>query len=356
MGLFPKDRDLTRAPDEVVLEVRASDYGVRRDELCLRLDAFLLRHLSWRSRNSIQELIKGGFVAVDVALPDRRSAPDAPARETRPARRLYDGSTVVVTVPEELRVRIEANASSDLDVLWEDDWLIAIDKPPDVPVHPSGRHLADTIIQRVHARYGDDDPHGQGVLRLCHRLDKETSGVLLVARERRAHARLSAQFERRRVHKEYLALVHGAPDRDEGVVDLPLGPARTSAIRMKIAVAADGQESRTRWRVVERVSGGALISLEPLTGRQHQLRVHLEALGHPIVGDKMYGVSEEVFLRHANGETTDADRRLLQLPRQALHNHRLSFRHPVLDEDVEVVSPLPRDMAAWLEEHRVDVR
>ena len=354
MGLFPKDRDLTRVLREVVLPVRASDYQVRPRDLHVRLDAFLRRHLRWRSRNSIQQLIHDGFVLVDPARPDRPHGGGDPSVERRPGRRLLDGSSVVVRIPESLQIQAPEGTSAELVVLYEDPRVLAVDKPAGVTVHPSGRHLTDTLIQRVHARYAraEDEGHPDRVLKLCHRLDKETSGVVLVARERRAHALLMGQFERREVEKEYLAIVHGVPASDHGVIELPLAPSRTSRVHLKVAVAADGQPSRTSWRVLETGADCALLSCEPHTGRQHQIRVHLEAIGHPVVGDKLYGVSEDVFLRQAAGELSESDRRSLGLARHALHNHRLAFFHPVTGERTEVVSPLPPDMEDYLTAHR----
>jgi 23S rRNA pseudouridine1911/1915/1917 synthase len=352
MRIFPKDRDLNEAPAHVELDVRASDFGLRREEVHLRLDEVLCKHLSWRSRSSLQELIRAGHVAVDAADPAHANGRGAFEVETRPGRRLLDGSRVRVDVPEEIRAKIGAGASSELDVLYEDDWVIAVDKPAGVPVHPSGRHLADTMIQRVHARYGADNAGPGRVLKLCHRLDLETSGVLLVARERRAHAELMGQFESRRTEKEYLAIVAGAPEEDAGTIEFPIGPARASAVRLKMAVVADGQPARTDWRVLERASGCALLELRLHTGRQHQIRVHLAGIGHPIVGDKLYGPGEEYFLRAARGELTALDLEDLGLARHALHEHRLAFEHPATVERIEIASPLPDDLEAYLVAHR----
>ncbi len=359
MGLFPKGRDLNEAPDRVELPVRGSDFGLRPRDVCVRLDAFLCKHLHWRSRSSVQKLIAEGWVEVALASPERPDSVDEPQVERRAGRKLLHGSRVVVHVPDAVRIVLPEGPPPDLVVLYEDEWLVAADKPAGVPVHPSGRHVADTLIQRVQARYPEDVAGGRlgdRGLKLCHRLDRETSGLLLVARQREAHRRMMAAFERRQVHKEYLALVHGVPERDAGVVDLPLGPSRTSAVHLKIAVAADGQSSRTAWRVVRRAEGCALLACEPHTGRQHQIRVHLDAIGHPLVGDKLYGVDESVFLRSAAGTLTEADRGALGLDRHALHNHRLGFEHPMTGVRVELECPLAPDMRAYLEEREPHFR
>ncbi len=348
MGLFPKDRNLAEPADRVELEVRASDYGRPVDEVHVRLDGFLRRHLHWRSRSSIQNLIRDGYVFVDVPVPDDESAREAVV-ERRSSRKLRHGSRVVVVIPEELRLPKGEADGSDLDILYEDEEVLAVEKPAGMPVHPSGRHVADTLIQQVHARYRSGNDGLKLPIRLCHRLDLETSGVLLVAKGDRCHAHLMRQFEDRKVEKEYLAIVCGSPEADGGVIDFPLGQSRTSDVHLKIAVAPDGQPCKTEWRVVERREHCTLVSCSPHTGRQHQLRVHLDAIGHPIVGDKLYGVDESYFLRHAKGELGPADFAALGMERHALHNHRLVFRSPETGERREVTSPLPADMRAYLD-------
>lgn len=349
MGLFPKDRNLAVAPDRVELEVRGSDFGLRPAEVEIRLDAFLQRHLHWRSRTSIQRLIRDGFVLVDPASPD--VAPEARRLETarRAALRLRHGARVAVVIPEELRVVPRIPTADDLTILYEDEDFLAVDKPPFLPVHPSGRHLTDTLIQRVHARYLGDGEGGRVPVRLCHRLDRETSGVVLCGKNEAAHRAVMRQFERRQTEKEYLAVVHGEPRDDGGLIDLALGPARASRVHLKIAVQVDGLPSRTEWTVVERRRGFALLSCRPLTGRQHQIRVHLEAIGHPVVGDKLYGGDEGLFLRNVKGELDAADRAALRLERHALHNHRLAWRSPRDGARREVVSPLAPDLRAFLD-------
>lgn len=352
MGIFPKDRDLTRAPTQVELDVDCSDLRMKASEVHIRLDAFLSRYLSWRSRTSIQALIHDGFVLVDASTPEAPRGTGQTRTETRPGRKLRHGSKVVVVIPEALRVPMLEKSSDELVVLFEDEAILAVEKPPNVPVHPSGRHLSDTLIQRVHARYGEGfELERGGAPRLCHRLDRETSGIVLIGKHPQAHADVMKQFERRKVEKEYLAIVSGVPARDGGVIDIPLGPARVSAIELKISVAVDGWPSRTDWRVVSRHRDCALVSCSPFTGRQHQIRVHLQAIGHPVIGDKIYGPDEALFQKSLDGELDARDLELLGLPRHALHNHRVVFRSPASGERVEVVSALPDDMRRYLEAH-----
>ena len=334
MGLFPKDRDLTQSPKEVEL----------------RVDAFLVRHLTWRSRTSIQDLIRDGQVLVDASTPDHPRGSGLPLVETRPGRWLRHGSRVVVLIPEHLRLATIGPTSDDLTVLYEDEGILAVDKPPFVAVHPGGRHLVDTLIQRVHARYGAGfELETGGAPRLCHRLDRETSGVVLVGRDPRSHADVMGQFERREIEKEYLAIVRGEPAADSGVIEYPIASARASKVELKMAVVADGQASRADWKLLERHGSCSLLSCSPWTGRQHQIRVHLAAIGHPVVGDKLYGHDEELFEKDLDGRLTREDLRALGMDRQALHNHRVAFVSPASGLRVEVRSPLPPDMAAFLE-------
>jgi 23S rRNA pseudouridine1911/1915/1917 synthase len=350
MGLFPKDRDLTRPPREVELVVDASNLRMRADAVEIRLDHFLVRHLKWRSRSSIQGLIRDGHLLVDAVTPDHPGGTGTLVVERRPARRLRHGSRVVIVIPEELRLPEPSGNSEDLVVLYEDAGILAVDKPPLLAVHPSGRHLSDTLIQRVHARYGGgQELERGGAPRLCHRLDRETSGIVLIGKDPDSHHDVMRQFERRRVDKEYLALVHGAPTGARGTIDLPIGPARASRVGLKMAVAVDGQPSVTEWSLVERRPHCSLVSCRPVTGRQHQIRVHLEAIGLPVVGDKLYGADEELFQKGVDGTLSDADLRRLGLPRHALHNHRVAFTSPATGERVEIASPLPGDMRGYLE-------
>jgi len=349
MRIFPKDRDLSKATDEVELRVRASDFQARADDFEIRLDIFLARHLSWRSRSSVQHLIRAGNISIDPSTPDHPRGRGEFTPERRPGRRLHHGSCVLIDIPEHLRLAATAPPSEELVVLFEDESVIAVDKPPMLVVHPSGRHLTDTLIQRVHAVYGCEKLHRDARPRLCHRLDRETSGIVLIGKDPVSHQDLMRQFEQRKVEKEYLAIARGAPQFETGLVDLPLGQARASSIRLKMAVVSDGLPSQTEWHVVRRYEGCTLLACRPKTGRQHQIRVHLEAIGHPLVGDKLYGLDEQLFQRSADGELTAADLEALELPRHALHNHMLAFTSPRSGERVRVESPLAQDLATYLD-------
>src|SRR5262245_2857796 len=241
MGLFPRDRNLARSVEQVELLVRASDCQTSPEAVQVRLAAFLKLRLPWRSRASVQRLIQDGFVLVAPSGPGLEPSGAEPATERRSARLLRHGARVVVVIPPELRLPEVTIDPGALVILHEDEDVLAVDKPPGQPVHPSGKHLTGTLIQEVHAHYSQGADLAVPV-RLCHRIDKETSGIVLLAKGARAHRQIRKQFERGTIEKEYLALVHGSPAGDEGAIDLPLGPARASRIRMKIAVQEDGAE------------------------------------------------------------------------------------------------------------------
>ena len=348
MGLFGKERDLNRPPEEVLLEVDGSFFQTRKDELEVRLDHFLGAHLTWRSRSSIQRLIKDRFVYLDPAAPEAPHGRGEWKLETRPGRRLLHGTRVKVVIPPDLRLPAPEGPASAVVVLLEDDDLLAVEKPPMVPVHPSGRHVNDTLIQRIHAREADRMAERGEAPRLAHRLDRETSGIVLVGRSPRAHTDLRRQFEAGTNDKHYLAVCRGTPPGPAGSVELPIRSATASRVRVKMAVGEDGLAARTDWRVLEEVGPYALIACELFTGRQHQIRVHLAAIGLPIVGDKLYGPDEELFLRASDGVLTAEDERLLELPRQALHHHRIAFDHPRTGERITVESPLAPDLEEFL--------
>jgi 23S rRNA pseudouridine1911/1915/1917 synthase len=321
---------------------------MRAEAVEIRLDRFLGLHLEWRSRASIQALIRDGYVYVDVGAPDRPESERALAQERKPSRKLRDGSRVVIAIPEGLRLRLAPSFPEGLSILYEDEDALAIDKPPMLPVHPSGRHLTDTLIQRVHAHYRVETAERSARPRLAHRIDRETSGVVLIGKRPRAHSELMRQFEDREVEKEYLAIVQGSPSFDSGRIDFPIGPARKSTIGIKVACRPDGQPALTTWRVVSRHRGCTLVACQLHTGRQHQIRVHMEAIGHPLVGDKLYGYGEEYFQKQSDDALTRDDLAVLELPRQALHSHRLVFTSPSCGKRIEVVSPLAPDLAAFL--------
>ncbi|MDG2148673.1 MAG: RluA family pseudouridine synthase [Planctomycetota bacterium] len=313
-------------------------YRVADGEVGLRLDQFLAKRLSWRSRTSARKLLDEGLVEIA-------------GRSPRPSRKVKLGETVSVRLPRPLRdeaLLAKTDSERKLSRLFEDEHLIAIDKPPNIPVHPSGRLLHHTVITELHKQYRDfEDASRDVVPKLCHRLDLETSGVLLVGKQHRALVFVQKQFEKRTVRKEYLVLVHGELKENEGLIDLPIGPSYNSAVRNSRSIRHDvGQPSRTEWRVLKRYVGYTQCHIILHTGRHHQIRVHMSALGYPVVGDKIYGRDEMIFTRHAEGALTKDDLEVLELPRQALHSHSLEFEHPTQGE-VRIESPWPEDLESF---------
>ena len=327
-------------------DLREIEFAVAPGEDGARLDHFLSGRMTWRSRSSIQKLLTRGRV--------RLGEPQAAAGPGRlkASLRVRCGQVYAVRIPIPRREEDLLRGSGgriEIPVLYEDRWVVAVNKPPGIAVHPAGRILDRTVITEFRRRCAGAGGIDPADIKLCHRLDLETSGVLLLSRDPVSMPEFAASFEQRRAHKEYLALVHGAMRDEEGLIDLPIGPARDSAVHLKRAVRPrTGRPARTGFRVERRFRDFTLVRLILFTGRHHQIRVHLAARGHPIVGDKLYGEDETVFLRYLDGALTDADRRRLILPRQALHAAGLRVPHPRLGRDLCVEAPLFPDMLACM--------
>jgi 23S rRNA pseudouridine1911/1915/1917 synthase len=270
------------------------------------------------------ELVADGKVRVDGRPATARAA------------RVVAGSTLEVEVPDEHDADdgVRPDPSVDVPVLHVDDAVIVVDKPAGLVVHPGAGHRDGTLVGGLLARFPEladvGDPARPG---LVHRLDRGTSGLLLVARTPEAHADLVAQLAARTVERRYVALVLGVPEPRAGVVDAPIGRSPRDPTRM--AVSATGRPARTHYRVeaaYERPVPAARLRCRLETGRTHQVRVHLSAIGHPVVGDARYG----------------GDRPTLPAPRPCLHAARLGFRHPATGEPVAFESPVPADLEAVL--------
>jgi 23S rRNA pseudouridine1911/1915/1917 synthase len=304
----------------------------------MRLDKFLADHLADISRSRIQGWIEEGRVTLD-------------GRPARPSTRLDPGQRVRVFIPPPEEVRILPEPIP-LDILYEDEHLLVINKPAGMVVHPAPGHTSGTLVNALLARFPawaeldwweseeDEEEAGADYPRpgIVHRLDKDTSGLLIVAKSAGARSALQAQFQARQVEKVYLALVHGVPPAPAGLIDAPIG--RDPRQRKRMAVVAEGRPAVTAYRVLEPLGEYALLEVMPRTGRTHQIRVHLAFIGHPVVGDEVYG----------------RRRSRLACPRQFLHAARLSFRHPATGRPMEFSAPLPPDLQAVLEEARERIR
>ena len=292
-----------------------------------RLDLFLAERVPELSRTRIQELVRDGRARVD-------------GRTAKVSHRLSAGETIEVEVLP--RPALVAQAEDlPLDVLLVDDDFLIVNKPAGMVVHAGAGHSAGTLVNALLHRLGKL-PEAGGALRpgIVHRLDRETSGAMVVARNDRAHEHLAEQFRSRNVRKIYLALVHGKMPRDSGSITLPISRDPRRRTRMT-ARAAKGRHARTDWRVIARLDRCTLVEAALHTGRTHQIRAHLAAIGHPVVGDTLYGAPREL---HAGG------RRLPLLERNFLHAARLGFAHPSTGEWVEVRAPLPRDLRVYFEQ------
>lgn len=279
-----------------------------------RLDVFVARRLPELSRSHAHRLISEGLVTVD-------------GRQLKPSDRLVAGASVSVTIPTPMPAGDLVAESIPVTVIFQDFDLMVVDKPAGLAVHPAPGHPSGTLVNALLA-ITPDLKGISGALRpgIVHRLDKDTSGLIVVAKNDRAMRALQRQLKDREMHKTYLALVHGVPKPAQGVIEAPIG--RHPKNRKKMAVVAGGRESETRYRVREEVAGGkyALLEVEPVTGRTHQIRVHMAAIGHPIVADAVYGKRSDV------------------LDRQFLHAWKLAFAMPLGGREVEFESPLPPDL------------
>jgi 23S rRNA pseudouridine1911/1915/1917 synthase len=278
-----------------------------------RLDRYLALHLVDHSRSAIQRWIAEGLVTVN-------------GQPTKASRKLADGEQVRLVIPPPVPDTLIPEARP-LSILYEDGDILVLNKAAGEVVHPAPGHRTGTLVHAILAHCSDLAGVG-GKLRpgVVHRLDKDTSGVLLVAKNDLAFRRLQEQFKGREVRKTYLALVAGRLAQPRGVVDAPIG--RDPKQRKRMAVVSWGRPAVTRYRVLRAVGDASLLEVQPLTGRTHQIRVHLAFLGHPVVGDAVY-----------------ARRGLPRIaPRQFLHAWRIAFRHPTSDEEIEFRAPLPPDL------------
>lgn len=317
------------------VQVTPADSGVRLD----RILAARVEHLS---RAQVQALVRSGNVTDGTGA----SIKDA-------SRRVKPGEIYAITVPEPVPAA-PAPERLALDVVYEDDDLIVVDKPAHLVVHPSAGHASGTLVNALIAHCGASLSGIGGVKRpgIVHRLDKGTSGLLVVAKTDEAHKGLSAQFAAHgadgRLQRAYLALVWGKPLRPRGVIDAPLSRSPTNRKKIAVAKGPHGRRAVTHYEVVKTFASGtpgavSLLKLRLETGRTHQIRVHLAHLGHPVVGDPVYGSG---FKAKTQTLAPGAREALEALGRQALHAAELGFAHPVSGRRLSFTSPLPADMAA----------
>lgn len=281
-----------------------------------RLDSFLADQEKSTTRSRLQTLIESGYVTVNGST-------------AKPSYKVKLEDIVHISIPEPSPTDIIPQAIP-ISFIYQDDHIAVVDKPHGLPVHPGPGHPDGTLVNALMAHCPDIVGVG-GEVRpgIVHRLDKDTSGLIMVAKTHEAHQNLSAQISSRNVDKGYLALCRGLLATDEGEIDAPIG--RDPYNRKRMAVVENGRNAKTMYTVLDRLESYTYLSLKLETGRTHQIRVHMAYVTHPLVGDNVYGRSSSVVSRHF------------------LHANYLAFRHPTTGEPVSFHSPLPKDLSDALE-------
>jgi 23S rRNA pseudouridine1911/1915/1917 synthase len=310
-----------------------------------RLDAFLAHELSKYSRVQLRKVIGAGGVKVN-------------GQGTKVAHRLTAGDRIEIVLPP-MNTAGPHPEEIPLDILYEDEHIIAVNKPPGMVVHPARGHWSGTLASALSFHFRQLSSVG-GPTRpgIVHRLDRDTSGVMVVAKTDPMHFALAAQFEARTTEKEYFAITVGAPDHDRDFVEQPIGVHPHQREKMAIRVGhSTSKEATTFYEVVERFAGFAAVKVRPKTGRTHQIRVHLAHVGCPVLCDKLYGghakvTRGELRRRRAGQGGPRADDDDVILERQALHAFRIKVAHPATGEPIEFVAPVAQDIEAVLTELR----
>ena len=318
--------ELSSVPTEFVVKARM---------VGKRIDAYLSNRFPDYSRCVIQKVIEAQAVHVNG---------------------LSVKASYKVRLEDLIRIRLpepvdDAPVAEDIpiSVVYEDDAFTLVNKPAGMVVHPAKGHWSGTLVNALQFHYDTlstvGGEHRPGIV---HRLDRDTTGLLLVAKDDLAHRRLALQFEQRTIHKEYLAIVSGVPDRDSDFVERAIGPHPTNREKMAIRNLEDGgKEAATFYEVLERFPNHALVRCQPRTGRTHQIRVHLAHIGHPVVADKLYSGRDRLTVGEVLGPlVSNADDVLIE--RQALHAFHLKLSHPLTGLPLEFHAPLPEDMERTL--------
>ncbi len=325
------------SPPEPSFNMKELEIPVRRIYVRKRLDRYLANRIPVHSRTFWQKLIREGAVTVN-------------GRPTKPSYEVSRGDVIKLSYPEPVKSKLMPE-DLPIDVIYEDDAIIVINKPPGIVVHPAPGHMTGTLVNALLFHCDElspaEDDQRTGVV---HRLDKDTSGVILFAKKEDAHQYVAWQFEHRKVEKEYAAIVEGEVEFDSDLIDLPIAKDLHDPLRMTIHEY--GRESTTEYEVVERFRSYTHIVARPKTGRTHQIRVHLASIGHPVLGDVTYGRSgDRLYLSHLLGRDVEPDEEPI-IARQALHARSLAIRHPYTKQIVRFLAPLPRDMREVLIELR----
>ena len=282
----------------------------------IRIDLYLTQKEIYPSRSQIRNLITQGKIRVNK-------------NPVKPSYILKNGDVIDLAIVKNKELEIRAEVIP-LDIIYEDEYLAVINKPANMIVHPAGKIRSGTLVNALLYHCRDSLSGIGGVIRpgIVHRLDKNTSGLMVVAKNDFAHLDLSRQIKEHQVTKKYLTLVHGNMKDDSGIIDAPIGRSLKNRKKMAVTVEGKSREAVTHFKVLKRFSGYTLVEATLRTGRTHQIRVHLAFIGHPIVGDQLYG-------RKKQG---------INISRQALHSHILGFVHPSTKKHMEFCVPLPKDI------------
>lgn len=318
-------------------------FDVQESVQSIRLDRYLVGKFPNFSRTFLQKLIRDRSVTVNDAVTDKIRHP------------IEQGDRIMIRVPDVNSLDV-AGEYIPLDIVYEDDDLVAINKQPGLNVHPPGRGSNQgTLVSGLVYHFQHDLSTVSGPLRpgIVHRLDKDTTGVMLIAKHDSAHFKLAKQFHNRTTEKVYHAVVQGELERDEDIIDLPLGRNRRSPEKQAVDFKS-GRTAVTQYKVLERYDGYTYVELYPKSGRTHQLRVHMMYIGHPIATDFVYGrqrvIFQDEFPAGPDEEPRDQDR--IIIARQALHAHRISFAHPRTDERMTCEAPIPDDIQELIDNLR----
>jgi 23S rRNA pseudouridine1911/1915/1917 synthase len=299
-----------------------TEINLEIEEKSDRLDRYLAQHLSDLSRSRIQQLIEQGNVLLNGKI----------CTSKKEIVKLGDRVFLEIPAAQPLDLQPE---NIPLDILYEDDSLLIINKPAGLVVHPAPGHPQGTLVNAILA-HCPTLPGIGGVQRpgIVHRLDKDTTGAIAIAKTDQAHQHLQAQLKAKTARREYLGVVHGSPQTESGTIDLPIGRHPIDRKKMAVVPVDSGRAARTLWQVQERLGNYTLMHFQLETGRTHQIRVHSAHIGHPIVGDPVYSSGRSVGVN---------------LPGQALHALRLRLQHPVTEELIDVMAPLPAAFTKLLE-------
>tara|TARA_R110002072_G_scaffold303069_2_gene492728 strand:- start:70702 stop:71694 length:993 start_codon:yes stop_codon:yes gene_type:complete len=302
-----------------------------------RIDHYLARLYPNYSRSAFQKAINQGAVLLN-GLP------------AKTGRRLRVNDSLSVKLPEESDSSLPAE-DIPLEILYEDDSLVVLNKAANMIVHPGRGNYHGTMAGALQFHFDQlSDMAGQLRPGIVHRLDRDTTGVIIVAKDNQIHSRLSSQFEKREVTKEYRALVWGCPDFDSDTIETHMSVHPGKREKMQVCEpGGNSREATTRYEVIERFKKATYVRLLPKTGRTHQLRVHMSHLGHPILADSLYRGRSQVTPSDLNPQCDAATGNTILIQRQALHAMRLTFRHPQSGNEMTIEAPLPPDMQVTLD-------